>query len=135
MKIEIYKKIASIESRDDVNSVYEEIEDRFGTVPVSVSNLITIAFIKALCEAMGIEEVSEDSKDFILKFGLDYAVSPIFISQVLAHDSKNVSFFAGNPSVLRVKITNRLRKKEEQLTMLENYVEKIYSFHSEYLNI
>lgn len=135
MKIEIYKKIASIESRNDVDSVYEEIEDRFGTVPVSVSNLITIAFIKALCEAMGIEEVSEDSKDFILKFSLDYAISPIFISQILAYDSKNVSFFAGNPSVLRVKITNRLRKKEEQLTMLENYVEKIYSFHSEYLNI
>lgn len=135
MKIEIYKKIASIESRDDVNNVYEEIEDRFGTVPVSVSNLITIAYIKALCEAMGIEEVSEDTKDFILKFSLDYAVSPIFISQVLAYDSKHVSFFAGNPSVLRVKITNRLRKKEEQLTMLENYVEKIYSFHSEYLNI
>jgi hypothetical protein len=84
---------------------------------------------------MGIEEVSEDSKDFILKFSLDYAVSPIFISHVMAYDSKNVSFYAGNPAVLRVKITNRLRKKEEQLTMLENYVEKIYSFHSEYLNI
>jgi len=70
-----------------------------------------------------------------LKFATDFAISPIFISQVMAYDAKNVSFFAGNPAVLRVKITNRLRKKEEQLTMLEKYVEKIYSFHSEYLNI
>ncbi|MCA0385145.1 MAG: transcription-repair coupling factor [Firmicutes bacterium] len=135
MKIEIYKKIASIESRSDVDAIYEEIEDRFGTVPVSVANLITIAYIKALCEFMGIEEVSEDSKDFILKFATDYAISPLFISQVMAHDSNNVSFFATNPAILRVKITNRLRKKEEQLTMLEKYVEKIYSFHSDYLNI
>ncbi len=135
LKIEIYKKIAAIESREDVNMIYEEIEDRFGTVPISVGNLIAIAYIKALCEMMSIDEVSEDSKDFILKFSSDYAISPLFISHVLAFDSKNVSFFAGNPAILRVKITNRLRKKEEQLTMLEKYVEKIYSFHSDYLNI
>ena len=135
LKIEIYKKIAAIESRVDVNVVYEEIEDRFGTVPTSVSNLVTIAFIKALCESMAIEDVSEDGKDFILRFSVDYPISPIFISQILEYDSKNVSFFAGNPAILRVKITNRLRKKEEQLTMLENYLEKIYSFYSEYLNV
>ena len=135
LKIEIYKKIAAIENRADMNVVYEEIEDRFGTVPTSVSNLMTIAFIKALCESMAIEEVSEDGKDFILKFSTDYPISPIFISQVLEYDSKNVSFFAGNPAILRVKVTNRLRKKEEQLTMLENYLEKIYSFYSEYLNV
>jgi len=135
MKIEIYKKIAAIESREDVNLIYEEIEDRFGTVPVSVGNLISIAYIKALCEVMAIEEVSEDSKDFIMKFSSEFPISPIFISKVMEYDAKNVSFFAGNPAILRLKITNRLRKKEEQLTMLEKYVEKIYSFHSEYLNI
>ena len=135
MKIEIYKKIAAIESREDVHRVYEEIEDRFGTVPISVNNLISIAFIKAMCEAMGIEEVSEDGKAFILKFTPDYAISPLFISQVMAYDSKDANFFAGNPAVLTLKITNKLRKKEEQLNMLEMYVEKIYSFHSEYLNI
>lgn len=135
MKIEIYKKIAAIESREDVHRVYEEVEDRFGTVPISVNNLISIAFIKAMCEAMGIEEVSEDGKAFVLKFAPDYAISPLFISQVMAYDSKDANFFAGNPAVLTLKITNKLRKKEEQLNMLEMYVEKIYSFHSEYLNI
>lgn len=135
LKIEIYKKIAAIQTKEDVDQVYEEIEDRFGTVPVSVSNLISIAYIKAMCEAMSIVEVSEDGKDFILKFSMGCAISPLFISQVMAYDSKNASLFAGNPAVLRYKITNRLRKKEEQLTILEKYVEKIYSFHSEYLNI
>lgn len=135
LKIEIYKKIAAIESRKDLELVYEEIEDRFGTVPTSVDNLIKIAFIKALCEAIGIEEVTEDGKAFTLKFASNYAISPLFISQVLDYDNKNVSFFGGNPALLKVKITNRLRKKEEQLTMLEMYLEKIYSFHSEYLNI
>ncbi|OJV62567.1 MAG: transcription-repair coupling factor [Clostridiales bacterium 38-18] len=135
LKIEIYKKIAAIESRKDLEMVYEEIEDRFGTVPTSVDNLIKIAFIKALSEAIGVEEVSEDGSAFTLKFAPNYAISPLFISQVLDYDNKNVSFFAGNPALLKVKITNRLRKKEEQLTMLEMYLEKIYSFHSEYLNI
>jgi transcription-repair coupling factor (superfamily II helicase) len=135
IKIEIYKKIASIDSRAAVDAVYEEIEDRFGTVPTSVSNLISIALIKTLCEDMFIEEVSEDGVDFILKFIADAPISPLFISKVMEFDSKNVKFIARNPALMKFKITNRLRKKEQQLIALENFVEKIYSFHSDYVNI
>ncbi|MBE0449408.1 MAG: transcription-repair coupling factor [Clostridia bacterium] len=135
IKIEIYKKIASIDSRASVDAVYEEIEDRFGTVPTSVSNLISIALIKTLCEDMFIEEVSEDGVDFILKFIADAPISPLFISKVMEYDSKNVKFIARNPALMKIKITNRLRKKEQQLIALENFVEKIYSFHSDYVNI
>jgi transcription-repair coupling factor (superfamily II helicase) len=138
IKIEIYKKIASVDSREAYHAIYEEIEDRFGTLPISVGNLLSIAFIKALCEEMGIEEVSEEDgagSAFVLRFAPDAPISPLFISKVLEFDSKNVRFFAGNPANLRYKITNRLRKREEQLIMLEKFIEKIYSFHSDYVNI
>lgn len=135
MKIEIYKKIAAIDSRSEFDRVYEEIEDRFGTVPTSVSNLMSVAYVKSLCEWMNIIEINEDGKDFTLKFSPDHPISPIFVSRIMAEDSKNVTFVASSPPLLKLKITNRLRKKEEQLTMLENFVEKIYSFHSEYLNV
>ena len=135
IKIEIYKKIAAIQSRELYDSVYEEIEDRFGTVPASVHNLMSIAFIKALCEEMSIEEVSEETGWFNLRFIPDAPISPLFISKILEADSNNVKFIARNPAVLKFKITNRLRKKEQQLNLLENFIEKIYSFHSDYVNI
>ena len=135
IKIEIYKKIASVTSREDVDAVYEEIEDRFGTVPTSVDNLLRIAYVKALCEFMSIEEVTEDGKTFTLKFIQDALISPLLVSQAVAIDPQKITFIAKNPALLKIKVTNTLRNKEEQLKMLENMVEKIYSFHSDYINV
>lgn len=135
MKIEIYKKIAAVDGKSTADSVYEEIEDRFGTVPTSVLNLIRIAHVKSLCEAMGIIEVASNGKEFNLAFSEEAQISPLFISHVMAYDSKNIKFLAKTPAILSIKITNRLKRKEEQLILLENFVEKIYSFHSDYVNI
>ena len=57
-KIEIYKKIAAIENLQDKYDIEEELEDRFGDIPEPVSNLIDIAYIKALAGGLGISEVS-----------------------------------------------------------------------------
>ncbi|GAU76111.1 transcription-repair coupling factor [Fusibacter sp. 3D3] len=135
MKIEIYKKIAAIETRAQFDSVYEEIEDRFGTVSASVNNLMKIAFIKSMVEKMWIEEIAEDGTNFIMKFQVDAQINPLFIGQIVEFEPKNIQFYAGNPMIMKLKITNRLRKKEEQLTMLENFIEKIYSFYCEYSNM
>ena len=132
MKIEIYKKIAAIEARKQMDKIYEEIEDRFGTVPSSVENLMRIAFVKSMLEKMWIEEISEDSKHFIMRFKIDAPINPLFIGKIIEVEPHNIQFFAGNPMIMKLKITNRLRNKEEQLTTLETFVETIYSLYSDY---
>ena len=47
-KIEIYKKIAAIDSKEYLYDIEEEIEDRFGDIPGSVRNLLHISYIKHL---------------------------------------------------------------------------------------
>jgi len=134
IKIEIYKKIASIFSKKAFDQLYEEIEDRFGTVPTSVNSLMSIAYIKHLCEEMQIEEISEAEKRFLIKFYKDAEISPLFLAKAIEIGGKSVELFGGKPLTLKLKITNRLRNKEEQLTMLEKFIESIYSFHSDYLS-
>ncbi|MDK2866009.1 MAG: hypothetical protein PWP51_283 [Clostridiales bacterium] len=134
VKIEIYKKIAALDSRQACDGLYEEIEDRFGTVPTSIVNLMRIAFIKYLCEEMQIDEVSEADRHFVLKYHKDAVVSPLFLAKVMAEKGDVASVFAGVPLSIKIKITNRLRNKEEQLTMLEKFIESIYSFYSDYLS-
>lgn len=134
IKIEIYKKIAALDSRKSCDDLYEEIEDRFGTVPTPVDNLMKIAFIKHMCEDMQIEEVSEADKKFILKFQREAKISPLFLARVMSDSSDIATVYAGMPLLIKVKITNRLRNREEQLTMLEKFIESIYSFYSDYLS-
>lgn len=58
-KIEMYKKIASIESKEDMHEVEEELEDRFSDLPKSVQTLLKISYIKSLCKKMKIEKVRQ----------------------------------------------------------------------------
>lgn len=46
-KLEMYKKIASIENQNDYMDMQDELIDRFGEMPVAVSNLLMVALMKA----------------------------------------------------------------------------------------
>lgn len=59
MKIEMYKKIATIDSKEDMYDVQEELEDRFSDIPRETQALLNIAYIKSLCKKMKIEKVRQ----------------------------------------------------------------------------
>ncbi|MFL0195141.1 transcription-repair coupling factor [Clostridium sp. WILCCON 0269] len=67
-KIEIYKKIAAISSYDDMLDVKEELEDRFYDIPVSVYNLMDIAYIRSISKDLGIESIKESKNEVIFTF-------------------------------------------------------------------
>ena len=45
-KLDVYKRISEVRSDEDLNTITEEIVDRFGDIPISVRNLLSIAKIK-----------------------------------------------------------------------------------------
>ncbi len=66
-KIEIYKKIASIESKEDMYVIQEEIEDRFSDIPVPLLTLLTIAYIKALGKKLKVKAIKHDKDKIYLE--------------------------------------------------------------------
>ena len=65
-KIEMYKKIASIESKEDMQEVQDELEDRFSDMPKAVQSLLKIAYIKTLCKKLKIEKVRQLKDEILL---------------------------------------------------------------------
>ncbi len=47
-RLVMYKKIAGIQSREDIGEIVDELIDRFGDVPESVYNLVQISYIRYL---------------------------------------------------------------------------------------
>ncbi|RKN65747.1 transcription-repair coupling factor [Paenibacillus ginsengarvi] len=66
-KIEIYKKVANIKSLEEAGDMYEEIEDRFGTLPQAVLNLLAVARLKVYGSEYAIESISQKGDDIQLK--------------------------------------------------------------------
>lgn len=70
-RLDIYQKIARVETQEDAYEMTDELIDRYGYVPEVVENLITISRIRYLCGLCGIEAVIQRSFDvqFIMAGG------------------------------------------------------------------
>ncbi len=65
-KLDFYKKIAAIENDRDYEDMSDELMDRFGTLPLPVQNLLSIADLKASAHAASITEIKERPREVVL---------------------------------------------------------------------
>lgn len=79
-KMEIYKKIASIQYVQEFDSVFKELEDRFGPVPEEVLSLLSIAEIRILCKKLNISSIKEHKGEALIEF---YKTSDINLDKFL----------------------------------------------------
>lgn len=56
-KLDIYKRIAGIESEEELSDMRDELSDRYGSVPGCAGNLLQIALIKSMAHKIGIMEI------------------------------------------------------------------------------
>ncbi len=82
-KLDIYKRIAGIETEEDSEEMLEELIDRFGEPPKSVQNLLLAARLKARAHHVYFTDVVQkgDSVRFVLyeKANIDAARIPQFV--------------------------------------------------------
>ena len=98
-KIEIYKKIAAIESEDDYNYVKEELEDRYANIPKPVLNLMDIAYIKSKAKILDIEEVKERKGEIIFEFqSRERTDKKIFVDVMKKYKNNTLLKFGDKPS-------------------------------------
>ena len=62
-KLDIYKRIAGIETQQDYDDMLEELLDRFGEMPKAVLNLLAIARMKALAHRAYVTEIKQTGAD------------------------------------------------------------------------
>ena len=65
-RLEIYRRIADIRTRDDALDVTDELIDRFGEPPESVNGLIEVALLRNLASELGIYEIKQQSDVLLL---------------------------------------------------------------------
>ena len=82
-KLDIYKRIAGIETDEEYEEMIDELMDRFGEPPRSVQNLLAIANIKAAAHKAYLREIKQRGNEFQLtvyeKPGLDTEQIPEFV--------------------------------------------------------
>lgn len=123
-KLDIYKRIADIETEEETEEMLEELIDRFGDPPKSVENLLYIAKIKSLAHHVYMTEVSQkgDTVRFRLyeRAGIDVTKIP----ELTAQYAGSVKFTADTktPFFTYVLRKNSREKNVDALTVIENFL-------------
>ena len=96
-KLDLYKRISQIETREDMSEMTDELTDRFGDVPQSVELLIRCAYTRAAAHRAYITKVSRrGSKTDILLYE-DAKIMPQKIPDYLAKYPGQL-YFTANPA-------------------------------------
>ena len=119
-KLDIYKRIAGVETQSEFDDMKEELLDRFGEIPKPADNLLRIAMIRANAHKIFITEVQ--GKEEVLKIVLksDAPVEPTTIPILLAGFKDRLKFsIKGIPHfTYRYKKTGMVEKDAENLLVL-----------------
>ena len=100
-RLEIYRRIADVRTRDDALDVTDELIDRFGEPPESVNGLLEIALLRNQASTLGVTEVKQQGEALL------FYQKKIDMKQVAALVSslkKRVMVNAGAKPYISVKI-------------------------------
>ncbi|SQB57372.1 transcription-repair coupling factor [Clostridium sporogenes] len=122
-KIEVYKKIASIDSKEEFMDIEEELEDRFSDIPISVYNLMNISYIRSLGKKLDVEEIKEISNEVVFQFQDKSSLKEKIVKIIMDKYSKEVAFKLNEKPAIGYSIKNI--KKEQVLSVIKDFLEYI----------
>jgi len=100
-RIDIYKKIASVENHDDALDVLDELIDRFGEPPASVKGLVDVSLLRNSAARLGIDRVTQRGDSLIFQqpqFDLEAA------SYLASQLKKRIMVSAGKEPYLAARV-------------------------------
>ena len=75
-RLQMYKRVARVETESQLSDVSAELQDRYGPHPASVRNLLDYASLKLLCIRVGVNAIERKRDSVTFKFRQNAAVDP-----------------------------------------------------------
>ena len=121
-KLEAYKRIATIETEDEMGELLDEFIDRYGEIPKKAYQLLRIASLKALAKSVYVTEVSEKEWGYRFDMYEKAAVNPLKIPDLLEVHGGSLEFKAETPPYFIYRIRGKRIKlsDDENIEFVKN---------------
>ncbi|MCF7934251.1 MAG: transcription-repair coupling factor, partial [Spirochaetia bacterium] len=118
IKFDIYKKIASISTQEDLQLLEAELDDRFGRMPEDMINLLYIAELKILCKRLSIYHLKEKQGVVYAEFSKVADISIEKAIQLIRESSGQITIDQKHPNIMKLS-TDAVSLRDKSLFMLE----------------
>ncbi len=123
VKVDFYQRIYALSAKEDIKSLVEEMEDRFGPVPEPLQNLLKIASIKIAAAQAKVKSIGQNAEGIVIVMEEDHGLVGKELMELARRYRRQVSFkvLAG----LEIIINTRNLEAKQVLTLLEEVVMEI----------
>ncbi|MDR3333565.1 MAG: transcription-repair coupling factor [Treponema sp.] len=111
-KMEVYKKIAAVRDKDELERVYTELLDRFGPLPDEAASLLALAEIRIICRELAVFSLKERDGLVRVEFGKVSRVKIDRLVRLMQESSGMVKLDPKAPHVL-ILATGSIGLKEK----------------------
>jgi transcription-repair coupling factor (superfamily II helicase) len=87
VRLGLYRRIAQLVDRREIDAFAAELVDRFGPLPPEVDNLLDIIAIKRLCRDAGVEKVDAGEKGASIAFRHNRFANPVGLVEFLQQNA------------------------------------------------
>ncbi len=123
-RLSLYKRIASIDSIDELTEIRIEMRDRFGQLPDEVQFLLETTTIRYHAAKLGISKIEFSDKGGFIEFGTDNKISVDYL----------IGIIQKQPNIYRLDGKNRLKLLKTDLQRSEriDYIKMLLIAFSEH---
>lgn len=112
-KLNIYKRIAGIETEEECEDMQDELMDRYGDMPKAVLNLLAVALMKSEAHRAFITDVTANGKTLKLAMLKDAEVDVSRIGDLLETFKPRLKFIPGEIPGFEYKMDEEIRDVEK----------------------
>ena len=121
-RMDLYRRMAAIRSKEDADELLDEIVDRYGDPPRGVMNLMAIAQLRARAAACGIADISQKGRTLVLTLSrFDFQA----VGKLCSRDPWQKRIFL-SPKAEKPTLTLNLVKNENSLKAAQTLIETAF---------
>ncbi len=122
-KLDIYKRIAAIETREELMDMEDELVDRFGDLPRSATNLLSIALLKAKAHESYVTEIKGGKKGVRIRMFPQAQIDVARIPDIVAEYKGMIKFTVETQPFFTYVPIKKYTGAEGDLEFLEDLME------------
>lgn len=119
VRLNLYRRLSSLKESRELESLRDEITDRFGTPPREVLNLLRIMSVRLLMKRLRATRLDVTREALVLTFAPDTAVNAESVVKMVESDPGKYSLSSGNRLRVRPASPGPLDSLDEILPLLQ----------------
>jgi transcription-repair coupling factor (superfamily II helicase) len=102
VRLNLYRRLSGLREDMELKDITEEIEDRFGSPPMEVSNLLSVMSVRLLLKRMNIIRLDVTHDSLVLLFSPTSDLEPQKVVKWVQRNSKKSQFLSEQKMMIRI---------------------------------